>query len=231
MWLGQLPWASHCVCSSQGRRGLGGSGRPAFQGSLTAMLSTENRAPVLLPYQFRMEEIEGFRYRCRVSGVSGRGGAGGQSFWDPGQTPAAEHPVGSTPLLPPPHPDFCRLRPGCHALSDQTGHSRGEVEGDQGGASPLREAQGEAQSLQGTQNHCHGVGSWDALLWGECPWDALGKGPASMWVTAAMGRAVCSQTGRLREAGDAQRAHPKALCGATGGRLTPCVPISPADVL
>lgn len=29
------------------------------------LLGGENRAPVLLPYQFRMEEIEGFRYRCR----------------------------------------------------------------------------------------------------------------------------------------------------------------------
>ncbi|XP_069317527.1 probable ATP-dependent RNA helicase DDX56 isoform X4 [Eulemur rufifrons] len=29
------------------------------------LLSGENGAPVLLPYQFRMEEIEGFRYRCR----------------------------------------------------------------------------------------------------------------------------------------------------------------------
>lgn len=31
-------------------------------------LSTEHGAPALLPYQFHMEEIEGFRYRCRVSG-------------------------------------------------------------------------------------------------------------------------------------------------------------------
>lgn len=79
----------HHTCSSQGRRGLsagllrpreglGGaseqmaSGRPALnlQGTLTAVFSTENGAPVLLPYQFRMEEIEGFRYRCRVSGIS-----------------------------------------------------------------------------------------------------------------------------------------------------------------
>ncbi|KAL2777107.1 putative ATP-dependent RNA helicase DDX56 isoform 2 [Daubentonia madagascariensis] len=29
------------------------------------LLSGENGAPILLPYQFRMEEIEGFRYRCR----------------------------------------------------------------------------------------------------------------------------------------------------------------------
>lgn len=29
------------------------------------MLGGEPGAPVLLPYQFRMEEIEGFRYRCR----------------------------------------------------------------------------------------------------------------------------------------------------------------------
>uniref|UniRef100_A0A8C5UQP7 RNA helicase n=1 Tax=Microcebus murinus TaxID=30608 RepID=A0A8C5UQP7_MICMU len=29
------------------------------------LLSGENGVPILLPYQFRMEEIEGFRYRCR----------------------------------------------------------------------------------------------------------------------------------------------------------------------
>lgn len=64
------------------------SSKPAlsFQGTLTAMLSTENGAPVLLPYQFRMEEIEGFRYRCRVSGSSWRGRGS-----PPSQTPAAEH--------------------------------------------------------------------------------------------------------------------------------------------
>ncbi|XP_004414106.1 PREDICTED: probable ATP-dependent RNA helicase DDX56 isoform X1 [Odobenus rosmarus divergens] len=34
-------------------------------GTIEELLSGENGAPVLLPYQFRMEEIEGFRYRCR----------------------------------------------------------------------------------------------------------------------------------------------------------------------
>lgn len=36
---------------------------------LTAVFSADSGAPVLLPYQFHMEEIEGFRYRCRVSGA------------------------------------------------------------------------------------------------------------------------------------------------------------------
>uniref|UniRef100_A0A2K6KMB3 RNA helicase n=1 Tax=Rhinopithecus bieti TaxID=61621 RepID=A0A2K6KMB3_RHIBE len=34
-------------------------------GKIEELLSGENSGPILLPYQFRMEEIEGFRYRCR----------------------------------------------------------------------------------------------------------------------------------------------------------------------
>ncbi|XP_040820765.1 probable ATP-dependent RNA helicase DDX56 isoform X2 [Ochotona curzoniae] len=34
-------------------------------GKIEELLSGEGEIPVLLPYQFRMEEIEGFRYRCR----------------------------------------------------------------------------------------------------------------------------------------------------------------------
>ncbi|XP_023414361.2 NPC1-like intracellular cholesterol transporter 1 isoform X5 [Loxodonta africana] len=37
----------------------------AHLGKIEELLSGENGVPVLLPYQFRMEEIEGFRYRCR----------------------------------------------------------------------------------------------------------------------------------------------------------------------
>ncbi|XP_007954602.2 probable ATP-dependent RNA helicase DDX56 [Orycteropus afer afer] len=37
----------------------------AHLGEIEELLSGEHGAPVLLPYQFRMEEIEGFRYRCR----------------------------------------------------------------------------------------------------------------------------------------------------------------------
>lgn len=61
--------------------------------------STETGAPALLPYQFHMEEIEGFRYRCRVSGL-GRGGFLGKG--DPGYP--------STLTL--------RVHPGRHALRD-----------------------------------------------------------------------------------------------------------------
>ncbi|XP_062034160.1 probable ATP-dependent RNA helicase DDX56 [Lepus europaeus] len=42
--------------------------RPTEQshlGKIEELLSGAGEAPVLLPYQFRMEEIEGFRYRCR----------------------------------------------------------------------------------------------------------------------------------------------------------------------
>lgn len=90
LWAIHGTWAFHRMCSSRGRcglgagllcpwEGLGALGRwppvdpsQTFRGpSLPCSLSTENGAPVLLPYQFRMEEIEGFRYRCRVSGVCG----------------------------------------------------------------------------------------------------------------------------------------------------------------
>lgn len=53
----------------------------AWAGALTTAFHADSGAPTLLPYQFRMEEIEGFRYRCRVSrpgrgwGGAGRGGA------------------------------------------------------------------------------------------------------------------------------------------------------------
>lgn len=50
-------------------RGRGSAARTA-----RCCFSTETGAPALLPYQFRMEEIEGFRYRCRVS-AGQRGGS------------------------------------------------------------------------------------------------------------------------------------------------------------
>lgn len=64
---------------------------------LTTAFCTESGAPVLLPYQFRMEEIEGFRYRCRVSGAGGE-------LW------------GS--CSPWPGVLTLHVSPGCHALSD-----------------------------------------------------------------------------------------------------------------
>lgn len=36
-----------------------------FLGKIEDLLSGEGEAPILLPYQFQMEEIESFRYRCR----------------------------------------------------------------------------------------------------------------------------------------------------------------------
>lgn len=72
------PQVSCCVCISYPREGagrvpaaspLGGDGRLGLQpGGAHCCLSTEHGTPALLPYQFHMEEIEGFRYRCRVSG-------------------------------------------------------------------------------------------------------------------------------------------------------------------
>lgn len=39
----------------------------ALPSTFTNAFSPEGEAPILLPYQFQMEEIESFRYRCRVS--------------------------------------------------------------------------------------------------------------------------------------------------------------------
>lgn len=64
--VGQERWAPGCFTWAVGPGGTGR--RPHLslsQGALSAAFSTENGAPALLPYQFRMEEIEGFRYRCR----------------------------------------------------------------------------------------------------------------------------------------------------------------------
>lgn len=116
--------------------------KPSAQGTLLAILSTENGAPVLLPYQFRMGEIEGFRYRCRVSGMWGGGGGTGWRSSGTHVRPLMlytghEGGLGHLAIL-----TGC-AHPGRHALSDQTGHPRGEVEGDQGGTFALGEAQGE----------------------------------------------------------------------------------------
>uniref|UniRef100_A0A673T4F0 RNA helicase n=1 Tax=Suricata suricatta TaxID=37032 RepID=A0A673T4F0_SURSU len=120
---------------------------PAEQSHLDTieeLLSGENGTPVLLPYQFRMEEIEGFRYRCRVSGMQG----GGE------QVRVRSSGTRVRPLLHTGHEGglgcpaaltFGVHPPGRHALGDQTGHPGGEVEGDQGGTSAFGEAQGEAQ--------------------------------------------------------------------------------------
>lgn len=64
-------WVSGCACAWQGWSRQGPWPPPPREecGGLTAAFCTETGAPALLPYQFRMEEIEGFRYRCRVSGV------------------------------------------------------------------------------------------------------------------------------------------------------------------
>lgn len=46
----------------------------ALPSALTAAFSPEGEAPILLPYQFQMEEIESFRYRCRVRSTLGWAG-------------------------------------------------------------------------------------------------------------------------------------------------------------
>lgn len=82
LWTGHLAGrAGERLLPHPGEGGYGGQGSAA--GTAHCCFSTENGAPALLPYQFRMEEIEGFRYRCRVSAgqagaPAGRGGAGGR---------------------------------------------------------------------------------------------------------------------------------------------------------
>lgn len=49
----------------------------ALPSALTAAFSPEGEAPILLPYQFQMEEIESFRYRCRVRSTLGWAGGWG----------------------------------------------------------------------------------------------------------------------------------------------------------
>lgn len=58
--------------------GRGTGGWVCSPGAAHCCFSTEHGAPALLPYQFHMEEIEGFRYRCRVSGP----GRGSGFLWD-----------------------------------------------------------------------------------------------------------------------------------------------------
>lgn len=82
---------SRCVCTWQGRSR--GSQR-RVQGALSAAFHTDSGAPSLLPYQFRMEEIEGFRYRCRVSSRAGAGAGAGSGLGRP------QHPDLGVPRMP-----------------------------------------------------------------------------------------------------------------------------------
>lgn len=54
------------------------------------LLSAEGEASALLPYQFHMEEIEGFRYRCKVRWTL----AGGMGW-------GADRDLGPVPWLTP----------------------------------------------------------------------------------------------------------------------------------
>lgn len=65
---------SRCICTWQG---WSQGSQPHVRGVvLTAAFHTDSGTPTLLPYQFRMEEIEGFRYRCRVSRPQAGAGRG-----------------------------------------------------------------------------------------------------------------------------------------------------------
>lgn len=77
-----VPWYSLISAERSGRHP--GEGLTwALPSTLTAAFSPEGEAPVLLPYQFQMEEIESFRYRCRVSSIGGEEGSRGMAC-DPG---------------------------------------------------------------------------------------------------------------------------------------------------
>lgn len=96
----------------------------------------DHSGSVLKPYKFKMEEIEGFRYRCRVS-VPHQ------------ELSVLPHNVALMSI------DFlvlvllscCEaecvlcLCPGRHALGDQAGSEGGQAEGDQAGAAKLRKTQ------------------------------------------------------------------------------------------
>lgn len=87
--------------TSEKSRKLPGEGRTwALPSTLTAVFSPEGEAPILLPYQFQMEEIESFRYRCRVSLT--RVGRRVVEEWavTQGLCPIAEHPGGCVTVYP-----------------------------------------------------------------------------------------------------------------------------------
>lgn len=84
--------SGYSLTSEKSRR-LPGEGLTwALPSTLTAAFSPEGEAPTLLPYQFQMEEIESFRYRCRVSLT--RVGRKAVEEWagTQGLCPIAEHP-------------------------------------------------------------------------------------------------------------------------------------------
>lgn len=83
---------------------------------------------VLTPYQFKMEEIEGFRYRCRVSVLV-----------------SVKH-VCIKVLASLMCGVWASRFVGRHALGDQAGGEGGPAEGDQTGAAELGETQGESSS-------------------------------------------------------------------------------------
>lgn len=86
---------------------------------------------VLKPYEFKMEEIEGFRYRCRVSIFNLEKGEFILFVID-AYTNASDV-----------FKKLCFLCVGRHALSDQAGSERGPTEGDQAGTAQFRKTQGE----------------------------------------------------------------------------------------
>lgn len=60
--------SGHSLISEKRSRRLPGEGLIwDLPSTLTTAFSPEGETPTLLPYQFQMEEIESFRYRCRVS--------------------------------------------------------------------------------------------------------------------------------------------------------------------
>lgn len=113
----------HCSCCSYCLL----SGCAASCCELWDSVCSDNSESVLRPYEFKMEEIEGFRYRCRVSVLC---------YLRP--LLLEELTLSSA--------DVVCARAGRHALGDEAGGEGGPAEGDQTGAAQLGEAEGERSS-------------------------------------------------------------------------------------
>lgn len=103
---------------------------PAIQACLSTLwclFFLDHSGSVLKPYEFKMEEIEGFRYRCRVSVLHQDQCALRQA------SVCVVFSLGDVWKL-----KVCPCV-GRHALGDQAGSERGQTEGDQAGAAKFRE--------------------------------------------------------------------------------------------
>lgn len=130
-------------------------------------LRLDNADAVLKPYEFKMQEIEGFRYRCRVSVPQSQQQQQQLVLFPVNPLRCWRAPLFSQWVAKVCSFCFSRFRAGCHALRDQAGRERGPTERDQAGAAQLRKAQGELQ-LPGRGRelvHTSGIGCFSFGVW------------------------------------------------------------------